>query len=97
MSFFDLGDTRGHVRKIREQEAKKTARFHSEERKRKMREKALAAKTRELRTESAYYEAKAEKRAARRDASLFGGLPTFKVKKKKQGRKLSRKSRIRLI
>ena len=97
MGFFDLGygGKRASVQKTRERENKESLRFRTEERKREKRERKLKAKTREILTERDYLRAKAEKKAAKRGTSFT--LPTFKIKKKKQGRKLSRRRSVRLI
>lgn len=68
--------------------------------KRKRGERELKEKTEKAKAETAYYKVRAERKEAKeRAAHRLPALPTFrvKVKKKKQGRKLSSKSRIRLI
>ncbi len=91
MSIF--GISRGKVKEIRRKEAKKTL-------KRRKTEEKLKQKIESERLKTTYYKAKAERKRAKRESGFqFPILPTKKVKirKRKQGKKLSRKSRIRLI
>ncbi len=68
--------------------------------KRKKGERELKEKTEKAKAEASYYKARAERKEAKeRAAHRLPALPTFrvKVKKKRQGKPLSRKKRIGLI
>ena len=99
MGFFGIGDKREKVKKIRLKEKKASLKYMREERGRAAKERDLEGRTRLARTETAYYEAETRKKKAKKGASK---LPTFdfsgvKLKKKKQGKKLSSRTRVKLF
>lgn len=98
MSIFGIG--RGSVGKIKRKRAKASLKQKASERKTAQEIRKLKEKTSLERAKAELYEAEAERKRARKQPKapkrkrqpLFGRLP-----KKRQGRKLSRKSRIRMF
>lgn len=88
-----FGISRGRVKELRRQETLETL-------KRKKKEKELKEKTEKAKAEASYYKAQAERKKAKASASKrWPALPTprVKIRKKRQGKPLSRKKRIGLI
>ncbi len=88
-----FGISRGRVKELRRKETLEALKRGKEERE-------LRRKTEKAKAESAYYKVKAESKKRKKEASFqWTALPRARVKvgKKKQGRRLSSKSRIRLI
>ncbi len=83
-----FGIKREKVKDIRRERARETLKLRKEERE-------LKQKTERVKADTAYYQAKAARKKAKRASSFK--WPAIRVRKKKQGRKLSRKGRIRLI
>ncbi len=89
-----FGVNRDNVKKIRRKQTLETLKRRKEER-------GLEAKTELEKKRSEYYTAKASRKAAQKKASFHWPVPPIPLitgpKKKKQGKRLSSKSRIRLI
>ena len=88
-----FGIRREKVKDIRRKETLETL-------KRRKKEKQLAQKTEMAKAETSYYKAKAERKRAKKEAGFqfpVISTPSVKVRKKRQGRKLSSKSRIKLV
>jgi len=88
------------VKKLRRKETLETLKRRKREEAEERKMAKLKQKTQLMSTKAGYYEAKARKKKVKREASFqWPVLQTkrVKVRKKKQGRKLSRKGRIRLI
>lgn len=95
-----FGIKRKDVPKLRAKRAKETLQERRAEAQAKRKQAEMKRKQDKLLAEGAVYEAKARKKQAKREAGFqWPILPTKKVKirKKKQGKKLSSKSRIKLI
>lgn len=91
MSIF--GIKRSKVKELRRKQELETLKSRKSE-------KELAERTRKAKSEAGYYKAKSEKQKAKKSASFQWpevSSPRVKVRKKKQGRKLSQKGRIGLI
>lgn len=104
ISAWEIDAERGKkIRKAHVQELARRRAEAKEKRKEEQQKKELAkleAKRQRLLAEGAVYEAKARRKQAKREAGFqWPILPTKKVKirKKRQGKKLSGKSRIKLI
>ncbi len=105
MGVFDLGNKHKAAIKLRRKRLKEDARLNREireasraEKRAEFKRKQLESKTATARTEERFYEAKLERKQAKREASPFRlSLPSIKIKKKRQGRKLSKKRRITLL
>ena len=96
MGLFGLGETkREKVKKIRGRERERLLKYRRVERGRAAEEKELESRAKLERKRAELLEAKARRRAAKQGASWH--LPTPTIKKKKQGKKLSRKKRITLL
>lgn len=108
MGWFDnpFGDKREKVSSIRAQQRKEQLQLNREikeaerrERRAEFERKKLESQTKTARTEEKRYEAALARKRAKRAASPWPKLPTYsiKVKKKRQGRLLSKKRRITLF
>ena len=107
MGFFDLGtDKRERVQKIRAQHRKEQFALNRDiketrrkEQRAELERKRLESRTATAKAEERYYETRLKRKVAKREASRWPSLPTYSihVKKKKQGRPLSRKKRITLL
>ncbi|KKN79358.1 hypothetical protein LCGC14_0341400 [marine sediment metagenome] len=108
MGFFDfgLGDKREKVKAIRDKQRKVALadnradkEFARQDKKRELLKKKLEAKERRAVAEARVYRAQAERREAKREASWLPkiSLKTPKLKKKRQGKRLSSKRRITLL
>lgn len=106
MGFFDIGDKREKVKKIRTQQHKEQLRLNREikelerkERRKELERKKFESKTASARAEERYYEAKLARKKAKKATSRLPvfTIPAPKIRKKKQGKKLTRRSRVRLF
>lgn len=88
------------VKKLRRKKALKELKQRKKEEKTEQKIRELGRRTKKKKAETSYYQAKAEKKRAKRKASFqWKPIPTpeVRIRKKKQGKKLSRKKRITLI
>lgn len=95
-----FGIKRENVQELRRKRTLETLKQRKKEAEQKRKLAAEKAKEQRFSAEGAVYEAKARRKKAKREASFqWPILPTkkIKIKKKKQGKKLRSKSRIRLI
>lgn len=95
-----FGVKREKVKDIRRKRTLETLKERKQEAEAKRKREALGRKAEKAKAEASYYKAKAERKRAKREAGFqWPILPTAKVKirKKKQGKKLSSKRRIGLI
>ena len=106
MGWFDIEDKREKVQKIRAQQRKEQLKLNRDiketqrkERRAELERKKLQSRTATAIAEEKRYEADLRRKQAKRAASPFPALPTYslKVKKRRQGRPLSKKRRITLL
>jgi len=109
LGIFDFGDKedrRSKVASIRDKQRKERLQLNRDiketarkERRAELQRKQLESRTATARAEERMYEAKLKRKQAKRAASPFPTIhvPTPSLKKKKQGKKLSRKKRITLL
>ena len=96
MGLFGFGETkREKVKKIRKKESERLLKYRRVERGRVAEERELESRTKLEKKKTELSEAKTRRKEAKRESLWY--LPTPKIKKKKQGKKLSRRSKIRLI
>ena len=94
------GVRRKKVKDIRAQETRELLQRRKKDEERRHKVEVAESKRRLVEAERDYYQAKAEKKEAKRKSSFQWSpfaVPRVKVRKKKQGRKLSSRSRIKLI
>ena len=94
------GVRRTKVKDIRAQETRELLQRRKKDEERRHKVEVAESKRRLVEAERDYYQAKAEKKEAKKRASFQWpqvSTPRVKVRKKKQGRKLSSRSRIGLI
>ena len=95
-----FGIKREEVKDIRRKRTLKTLKERQREEKEKRKLEEIERKRRRLAAEGSLYEAKAKKKKAKRTSGFQWPIlstPKIKIRKKRQGRKLSQKKRIRLI
>lgn len=106
MGFFDLRDKRESVQKVRAQQRREQLKLNRDikdtarkERIAELKRKKLESSTATARAEEKLYETQLRRKQAKRAKSPFPSLPTYslRVKKRKQGRKLSSGKRITLL
>ena len=95
-----FGIKREEVKDIRRKRALATLKRKQREEKEKRKLEEIERKRRRLAAEGSLYEERARKKEAKRGAGFQWPIlstPRVKIRKKRQGRKLSQKKRIRLI
>lgn len=100
LSSFGQAKLEQPIRELRRKQALETLARKKREREQKKREDELAKRAKLYKAQTEVFRAKAERRKAKREAAFkFPILPTakIKIKKKKQGKKLSQKGKVRLI